>query len=134
MRQFRSHDHHHHHEHHHDHDHSAEPTISEEYSYHLSSHTHGDHSHFNLSRKTHHDHGHSHDDHHDHKHSHGSEHAHDEDCGDCDDGSHKKLMARSDEGCPCCVASIDLDEVATALNEIAKKRIRFLINWTRKPP
>ncbi len=120
MRQFRSHDHHHH-EHHHNHDHSAESAISEEYRYHLSSHTHGDHSHFNLSRKTHHDHGHSHDDHHrDHKHSHGSEHAHDEDCGDCDDGSHKKFMARSDEGCPCCVASIDLDEVATALNEIAK--------------
>ena len=100
MRQFKS----------HDHDHSAESAISEEYRYHLSSHTHGDHSHFNLSRKTHHD----------HKHSHGPEHAHDEDCGDCDDGSHKKLMARSDEGCPCCVASIDLDEVATALNEIAK--------------
>ena len=100
MRQFKS----------HDHDHSAESAISEEYHYHLSSHIHGDHSHFNLSRKTHHD----------HKHSHESEHAHDEDCGDCDDGSHKKLMARSDEGCPCCVASIDLDEVATALNEIAK--------------
>jgi hypothetical protein len=40
-----------------------------------------------------------------------------------DDGvEHKQTIATNDEGCPCCLAAIDLDEVATALNEIAQNR------------
>ncbi len=39
--------------------------------------------------------------------------------GNCGD-SHPQVLNQNSEGCPCCVASIDLDEVATALNEIAK--------------
>jgi len=115
-------------------------TEIKEYSYNLSSHIHGDHSHFNLKKISEHSHDHemhdhssTHDDHrshlhsqdsshlhHEHDHAEGSSHVHNSECGDCDDGSPKKLIARSDEGCPCCVAAIDLDEVATAINEITK--------------
>ncbi len=38
------------------------------------------------------------------------------------DEEHKQTIATNDEGCPCCLAAIDLDEVATALNEIAQNR------------
>lgn len=49
-------------------------------------------------------------------------HVHDSGCDDCeesDEHGHNQI-GKNDEGCPCCAAAIDLDEVATALNEISK--------------
>ena len=91
-------------------------------------HSHGDHVHFNLRRKSDHEHSHeNHDEHrdsdghHDHHEDH-EHHKHDEHCEPCEggDSSSKKQIGKNDEGCPCCAAAIDLDEVATALNEIVK--------------
>ncbi len=78
-----------------------------QYSYTLLHHRHGDHVHFNLRKKSDHEHSHDH-------------HDHCEPCGDGDNAS-KKQIGKNDEGCPCCAAAIDLDEVATALNEISAK-------------
>ena len=79
-----------------------------QYSYNLIHHSHGNHSHFNLKKeedlpKKHH---HSHED--------------GKNCNPCEHKNDKpiKKIGKNDEGCPCCLASIDLDELATALNEI----------------
>jgi hypothetical protein len=76
------------------------------YRYNLSRHIHGNHAHFSLIKKG------NHDDHSD---------EHQEHCGPCGDDDHasKKQIGKNDEGCPCCAAAIDLNEVATALNEIS---------------
>lgn len=82
-----------------------------EYNYNLIHHSHGNHSHFNLKKeedlpKKHH-----------HSHEHGTN------CNPCEHKNSKviKKIGKNDEGCPCCLASIDLDELATALNEISAK-------------
>ncbi len=82
-----------------------------QYNYNLIHHSHGNHSHFNLKKeedlpKKHH---HSHED--------GTN------CNPCEHKNSKviKKIGKNDEGCPCCLASIDLDELATALNEISAK-------------
>lgn len=78
--------------------------------YKLIHHSHGNHAHINLRKKgDHDDHSHNHDDSHHHDHDHNN-------CGSCED-SHDGL-GKNEEGCPCCAAAIDLDEVATALNEL----------------
>lgn len=100
------------------------------HSYILSHHSHGDHVHFNLKKSEHDDHHHEHHthshDHHDHDHQdheHHEHHEHHENCDHCpdDDNASAKQIGKNDEGCPCCAAAIDLDEVATALNEITAK-------------
>lgn len=100
--------------------------------YSLSLHSHGDHVHFGLKKTSDpehshdhsdHSHDHSHEHHHDHSEHHHDHHEHDESCNHCpDDGATSaKQIGQNDEGCPCCAAAIDLDEVATALNEISAK-------------
>ena len=86
-----------------------------QYNYNLIHHSHGNHSHFNLKKeedlpKKHH---HSHED--------GTN------CNPCEHKNDKpiKKIGKNDEGCPCCLASIDLDELATALNEISAKGGNF---------
>jgi len=127
MKQFRQRirgDAHHEHDehHHHEEDHEHESRTENENTYTLLHHSHGDHVHFNLRKKS--DHEHSHDHHHEHSHDdHGHSHDHHEHCEPCGDGDNtsKKQIGKNDEGCPCCAAAIDLDEVATALNEISAK-------------
>ena len=110
---------------HHEEDHEHESRTENENTYTILHHSHGDHVHFNLRKKS--DHEHSHDHHHEHSHDdHGhshDHHEHDEHCEPCGDGDNtsKKQIGKNDEGCPCCAAAIDLDEVATALNEISAK-------------
>lgn len=74
--------------------------------YNIDFHQHGDHFHYQL-KKTHQHIGHVHGANcsHDHDHDH-----HHED----------EIITKNDEGCPCCAAGIDLDEVAAALNEISQ--------------
>jgi hypothetical protein len=84
---------------HHRHDHNGEELGK--YSYHLSYHSHGNHGHFNLTKNKGH-------------------HHHCQPCGEGEEHDHKASLAKNDEGCPCCTAAIDLDEVATAINEITK--------------
>lgn len=67
--------------------------------YQLSSHSHKDHFHFNLFNV-----------------SENSSHQHSNECRDSN--SKKSSIGKNDEGCPCCLAAIDLDELAVALNQL----------------
>ena len=54
-------------------------------------------------------------------------HVHDSVCNDCEEGDETgyNQIGKNDEGCPCCAAAIDLDEVATAINEITQNSAKL---------
>jgi hypothetical protein len=81
------------------------------YDYHLTIHRHGNHSHFNLKKAA------------DLPKKNNDSQEDNTNCKPCEHNNSKtiKKIGKNDEGCPCCLASIDLDEVATALNEISSK-------------
>jgi len=108
-------------DHEHSHGHHHDEYGHDEHASHHDHHKEHHHDHeddHNHHKEHHHDHEDRHDHHEDHDH-----HNHDEHCEPCEDGhsSSKQQIGKNDEGCPCCAAAIDLDEVATALNEISAK-------------
>jgi len=88
--------------------------------YNLSRHSHGDHVHFNLIRiKS--DHAHSHVEHED-LDSHPGHDEHDGHCEPCEvvDSTSIKQIGKNNEGCPCCMNMLDLDEIIIGMVELLK--------------